>query len=87
MEDLRRYVNFYQTIPEMGIKGRYKTPLEYFNIDMPERLDGWSFLDIGCNIGAFLIEAKRRGADLVAGVEPNPAWRWLGRGIVDEFPF
>jgi tRNA (mo5U34)-methyltransferase len=36
---------------------------------IPERLDGASVLDIGCNGGFYSIEMKRRGADYVLGID------------------
>ena len=36
---------------------------------IPERLDGATVLDIGCNGGFYSIEMKRRGADRVLGID------------------
>lgn len=36
---------------------------------LPERLDGRSVLDVGCNAGFYAVEAKRRGAARVLGVD------------------
>jgi tRNA (mo5U34)-methyltransferase len=36
---------------------------------IPERLDGTTVLDIGCNGGFYSIEFKRRGADYVLGID------------------
>lgn len=36
---------------------------------VPQRLDGMSVLDIGCNAGFIALEAKRRGAGYVCGVD------------------
>ncbi len=36
---------------------------------LPERLDGKSVLDIGCNAGFYSLEMKRRGADRVLGID------------------
>jgi 2-polyprenyl-3-methyl-5-hydroxy-6-metoxy-1,4-benzoquinol methylase len=36
---------------------------------LPDRLDGKSFLDVGCAQGYFCFEAERRGADRVVGIE------------------
>ncbi len=40
---------------------------------LPDSLAGKSFLDIGCNEGFFCIEAKRRGAANVIGIDGNAA--------------
>lgn len=37
--------------------------------EIPERLDGQSVLDIGCNGGFYSIEMKRRGASYVLGID------------------
>jgi tRNA (mo5U34)-methyltransferase len=37
--------------------------------EIPERLDGASVLDIGCNGGFYSIEMKRRGAQRVLGID------------------
>ncbi len=36
---------------------------------LPDRLDGKSVLDVGCNAGFFSIEMKRRGAARVVGID------------------
>jgi tRNA (mo5U34)-methyltransferase len=38
---------------------------------LPERLDGKSVLDVGCNAGFFSLEMKRRGAARVVGVDSD----------------
>lgn len=77
-------VYYYQSIPELGIKGRMDTPKEFDLIGLPKDLKGWTVLDIGCNIGAFLFECAKRGASELNGVEPNNDWRWLAVGILEE---
>jgi SAM-dependent methyltransferase len=83
-------IDYYQTIPELNIKGRMDTSKEFSKIGLPKDLTNKSVLDIGCNIGAFLIEAKLRGARNISGVESNFDWRILAKGImvelnIDEF--
>lgn len=77
-------INYYQSIPDLGIEGRINTPEEFENIKFPLDLSGREVLDIGCNIGAFLLEAINRGATRVVGVEINSDWRYLARGIFSE---
>jgi len=36
---------------------------------LPHSMDGLSVLDLGCNAGAFSIEAKKRGASRVVGID------------------
>lgn len=40
-------------------------------LKFPEDMTGKSFLDLGCNEGFFCLEAKRRGASRVAGLDAN----------------
>lgn len=78
-------MNYYQTIPELGIKGRMNTPEEFEKIGLPEDLTGKDVLDIGCNIGAFMLECLERGAFEVEGVEPNILWRLLAKGVLYDY--
>jgi tRNA (mo5U34)-methyltransferase len=41
---------------------------------VPEDLTGRTVLDIGCNGGFYSLEMKRRGADLVVGVDSDPRY-------------
>jgi tRNA (mo5U34)-methyltransferase len=41
---------------------------------LPADLDGVSVLDVGCNAGYFALQAKRRGAGRVLGLEPDPRY-------------
>lgn len=74
-------IEYYQSLPELGIQGRFDME-DQFKI-LPD-VKGKSVLEIGCNTGAFLVEAKRRGATKCVGVEPNRDWRILGNGIMNE---
>src|SRR3954451_15664288 len=40
---------------------------------LPESLDGWSALDIGCNAGFYSFELARRGAEVV-GIDADPRY-------------
>jgi ubiquinone/menaquinone biosynthesis C-methylase UbiE len=44
------------------------------SLRLPERLDGKSVLDIGCNEGFFCQEAWRRGAKRVVGLDNQPTY-------------
>ena len=46
-----------------------RTKFERFAHAIPERLDGKSVLDIGCNAGFYAQEMKRRGAARVLGID------------------
>lgn len=66
----------YQTIPELGVKGRMDTTIEYEAIGLPlqfEKTRG-KVLDIGCNEGAFMLECLKRGAKYVVGVDESQEW-------------
>lgn len=58
-------------------------------IRLPDRLDGWSVLDIGAWDGFFSFEAERRGAARVVAVDPAvwrpPAWGPNGWGTQEPF--
>ena len=41
---------------------------------VPEDLTGRTVLDIGCNAGFYSLEMKRRGADLVVGIDSDPRY-------------
>lgn len=77
-------IPYYQTIPELGIKGRMNTPEEFEKIGLPKEMYGWCVMDIGCNMGAFLLEANKRGATCLNGIEPDQGWRLLAHGIAEE---
>lgn len=79
-----KMIPYYQSIPELGIQGRFDIQQQLKAIGMPDELNGLSVLDIGCNTGAFLLEAYKRGATKLVGIEPNQDWRILGNGIMAE---
>src|SRR5690349_6067653 len=59
---------------------------------IPQRLDGWSALDIGCNAGYYSFELARRGAQ-VTGIDVDPHYlrqaEWAARelGLENEIEF
>lgn len=77
-------INYYQSIPKLNIKGRMNTQEEFDKIGLPKDLKGKTVLDIGCNIGAFLLECYDRGASWLEGVEVDREWRWLAIGMLNE---
>jgi tRNA (mo5U34)-methyltransferase len=70
------------TAPEhpLGDFPRYKW--EVLAPHLPQRLDGWTALDIGCNAGFYAFELARRGAR-VTGIDVDPHYldqaRWAAR--------
>lgn len=62
-------LNGVQTAPGHFL-GNYPAAKWYrFRHEIPEDLRGKTVLDIGCNAGFYSIEMKRRGADLVVGID------------------
>lgn len=59
---------------------------------LPERLDGWSVLDIGCNAGFYSFELAKRGAR-VTGIDVEDLYltqaRWAAQrmGLADRVTF
>ncbi len=50
---------------------------------LPERLDGWTALDIGCNAGYYSFELARRGA-AVTGIDVDPHYLKQARWAAGE---
>jgi tRNA (mo5U34)-methyltransferase len=69
-----------------GFKWREIAPV------IPEKLNGWRVLDIGCNAGYYSFELAKRGAS-VLGIDVNPHYlaqaRWAARefGLSDRVEF
>ena len=59
---------------------------------IPQRLDGWTVLDIGCNAGYYSIELAQRGAEVLA-IDVDPHYlrqaRWAARQfeVADRIEF
>lgn len=59
---------------------------------LPDRLDGWTALDIGCNAGFYSFELARRGARVTA-IDSNPHYldqaRWAAPrfGLMEQIEF
>jgi tRNA (mo5U34)-methyltransferase len=69
--------------------GEDESPRKLASLHLPDRLDGWSVLDIGAWDGFFSFEAERRGATKVVAVDPE-CWRepaWGERGWGTQRPF
>lgn len=60
----------YQTFDDQA--GDSRSPDKLKKLHFPANMRGMSFLDIGCNEGYFCIEAVRRGASRVIGIDSNP---------------
>lgn len=51
---------------------------------LPENLDGWTALDIGCNAGFYTFELARRGAH-VTGIDVDPHFLKQARWAAEQF--
>jgi tRNA (mo5U34)-methyltransferase len=51
---------------------------------IPQRLDGWRVLDVGCNSGFYSFELARRGASVV-GIDVEPLYLAQARWAAAEF--
>ena len=51
---------------------------------VPERLDGLSVLDVGCNAGFYTLEMARRGAARVVGIDSDPHYLAQARFAADH---
>lgn len=71
-----------QTAPDHALgdfpAGKWRQLARY----LPESLDGWTALDIGCNAGFYTAELARRGARVVA-LEPDPHYLRQARWVMD----
>jgi len=54
-----------------------------FEHAIPQDLQGWSVLDIGCNAGFYALEMKRRGAGRVLGIDSDPRYLAQARFAAD----
>jgi tRNA (mo5U34)-methyltransferase len=51
---------------------------------LPDQLDGWRVLDIGCNAGFYCFELARRGAEVV-GIDHDPHYLAQARWASQQF--
>jgi tRNA (mo5U34)-methyltransferase len=81
-----------QTAPDHWLGDFPSAKWELLRAALPERLDGWSALDIGCNAGFYSVELARRGARVV-GIDSDPHYlrqaRWVARqfDVADSIEF
>jgi tRNA (mo5U34)-methyltransferase len=73
-----------QTAPDhpLGDFPRYKW--EVLAPHLPDRLDGWSVLDVGCNAGFYALQLAARGAE-VTGIDVDPHYLQQARWAAQEF--
>jgi len=75
-EILPPYQSFY--VNGVYTEGRRDTLSMYYGLNLPRNLEGWSWLDLGCNEGSIVMLAAQDGAHPVVGVELYD--KFLGRG-------
>ncbi len=73
-----------QTAPDHPLGDFPQTKWRLIAPHVPESLDGWTVLDIGCNGGFYALELAQRGA-LVVGLEPDAFYlrqaRWAAETL------
>jgi tRNA (mo5U34)-methyltransferase len=72
-------LNGVQTAPDHFLGDYPRVKFKGFAHALPERLDGRSVLDIGCNAGFYAIEMKRRGAGRVVAIDSDDDYLAQGR--------
>ena len=84
-----RWFHRIELAPGLITPGQDESQAKLAQVRLPERLDGWSVLDLGAWDGFFSFEAERRGASRVAAVDPEcwrePAWGPNGWGTKRPF--
>ena len=73
----------YQSFP--GAKGASQSDKKLERLSLPNDLKGKSVLDIGCNEGFFCLEAARRGAARVVGIDQSAHFVDAARSRSREF--
>jgi tRNA (mo5U34)-methyltransferase len=74
-----------QTVPDHFLGGDFPA-FKWREIApyIPERLDGWRVLDVGCNAGFYSFELAKRGAS-VLGIDVEPLYLAQARWAAREF--
>lgn len=63
-----------QTAPHHFLGDYPSAKWRNFQNAIPQRLDGMTVLDVGCNGGFYAIEMKRRGAERVVGIDHDDGY-------------
>jgi len=73
-----------QTAPQHFFGDFPKFKWEQFKKQIPNKLDGWTALDIGCNAGFYSFELAKRGAN-VLGIDLDPHYlkqaKWAAKEL------
>jgi tRNA (mo5U34)-methyltransferase len=75
------------TAPKHFLGDYPRLKFEQFAHVLPERLDGCSVLDIGCNAGFYTVEMKRRGAARVLGIDSDERYLAQARLVAEALDF
>lgn len=73
-----------ETAPEHFLGDFPKFKWEQVKGHIPEDLNGWSVLDIGCNAGFYAIELAKRGADVLA-IDLDEQYLKQAKFVADQF--
>jgi tRNA (mo5U34)-methyltransferase len=63
-----------ETAPRHFLGDYPRCKWQAFQHALPERLDGKTVLDVGCNAGFYALEMKRRGAARVLGIDDSESY-------------
>jgi tRNA (mo5U34)-methyltransferase len=63
-----------ETAPDHPLGDYPRSKWDRFAAALPADLTGRTVLDIGCNAGFYALEMKRRGAERVVGIDPDPRY-------------
>jgi len=74
-----------ETVPNHFLGGDFPT-FKWLELapHLPERLDGWRVLDVGCNAGFYSFELAKRGASVLA-IDVEPLYLTQARWAAREF--
>lgn len=78
-EKLHNYQSY--RLGDRTVEGERKIPYRFERMGLPDRLEGRSVLDLGCNLGAMCIEAYARGARQVVGLDIDPDYIECARDL------
>jgi tRNA (mo5U34)-methyltransferase len=76
-------LNGIETAPDHFLGNYPEVKFQSFLSVLPERMDGMSVLDIGCNAGFYSFEMKRRGATRVLGIDTDEHYLAQARFAAD----
>jgi tRNA (mo5U34)-methyltransferase len=89
-EGIRQLNPWFHDLEVKGVRTAPDHPLGSFLQDLwrlieggfPERMDGMTVLDVGCNAGFYSLQLRARGAD-VLGIDHNPHYLRQARFVAD----